>query len=190
MLAPGAARKVDAHAWEREANEHYVEEAWCDARLFQVEQFEGTIQDPCCGFGRVVQAGMSAGLPIFGTDLVDRGFAELRGTQDFLQQTTRVNNVVGNPPFNIFEQFARQALSLTDRKVALIWLVRRLAAARWLESLPLARIWLMTPRPSMPPGHVITAGGKVGGGTQDFCWLVFDHSHTGQAQTLWLRRDP
>jgi hypothetical protein len=82
----GAARIKKArasHIWEREANEHYVEEQWCDDRLFEVERFEGTTQDPCCGFGRIVEAGQRAGLPIFGTDLVDRGFPDMLGVSRF-----------------------------------------------------------------------------------------------------------
>jgi hypothetical protein len=41
----------------------------------------------------------------------------------------------------------------------------------------------------MPTGDYIKAGGKVGGGKQDFCWLVFDHDHEGPPVVLWLHRD-
>jgi hypothetical protein len=74
-------------------------------------------------------------------------------------------------------------------KVALIWLARRLNAARWLQGTPLARVYLLTPRPSMPPGHVILAGEKLGGGKHDFCWLVFEHGHVGPPELRWLRRE-
>ncbi|HZP68360.1 MAG TPA: hypothetical protein VFB29_00325 [Pseudolabrys sp.] len=182
-------KAVDAHKWKREQFEHYVEPQWCSQRLFDVESFDGTIQDPSCGFGRVVLAALSAGLPAFGTDIVDRGFPELRGVADFFKQTTRVANIVSNPPFDVFEQYALRALSLTSGKVALIWLLRRLPAARWLKHTPLARIYFLTPRPSMPPGHVITRGEKPGGGQQDFVWLVWDHKHEGSPSAHWLRRD-
>ena len=72
----------------------------------------------------------------------------------------------------------------------MIALWRRLPAARWLSALPLYHIWLMTPRPSMPPGSFIEAGGKVGGGTQDFCWLVFLQGYDGEPEVRWLRREP
>lgn len=183
------ARNEQSHIWPRQADDHYVEEMWCNKRLFEVEEFEGTTQDPFCGFGRVVEAGKAAGVSIFGTDLVDRGYPEIHAVQDFQAQTARVRNIAANPPFSIFQQAARHALALTDGKVALIWLTRRLAAAHWLRSLPLKRIYFMTPRPSMPPGHVIAAGHKPGNGKQDFCWLVFDHKHQGPATTHWLHRD-
>lgn len=33
-----ALKKLDAHVWEREENEHYVEPEWCSQRLFEEER--------------------------------------------------------------------------------------------------------------------------------------------------------
>lgn len=184
------ARSKAAHIWAREKNEHYVEPEWCSRRLFATVPFEGAIQDPCCGFGRVVEAATAAGHAAFGTDIVSRGFEFMTMPErDFLKQETRVANIVCNPPFDIFPDFAAHALALATNKVAMIWLVPRLNAARWLRDTPLARVLLLTPRPSMPPGHVIAAGEKPNGGTQDFCWLVWDKVHVGAPTLEWLHRD-
>src|SRR5262249_35451628 len=56
---------------------------------------------------------------------------------------------------------------------------------RWLGSLPLARMYLLTPRPSVPP----PTAKKVGGGRVDFCWLVLDVQHRGPPTWGWLHRD-
>jgi hypothetical protein len=194
MLPAGAKSHVVSHAWERETLEHYVEPSWCSERLFQAERFDGSIQDPSCGFGRIVQAGTAAGLPIFGTDLVDRGFRELCRVADFFTQTTRVENIVSNPPFGtrkkpLFKRYALHAINLATRKVALIWLTRTLPAAGWLKETPLKTIYFLTPRPSMPPGDVIVRGEKPVGGKQDFCWLVWERGFVGTAEIRWLRRD-
>ena len=87
------------------------------------------------------------------------------------------------------QEFCEHALDLEASKVAVICLVRRLNAARWLQELPLIRIWLLTPRPSMPPGSWIAKGNKPGGGTQDFCWLVFERGYAGEPTIGWLHRD-
>jgi hypothetical protein len=99
-------------------------------------------------------------------------------------------NIVTNPPFTQCDRFVHRALELGSDKVAMIWLARRLNAARWLADTPLARVYLLTPRPSMPPGHVILAGEKPSGGTQDFCWLVIERSHVGPPELRWLHREP
>lgn len=184
-----ALRKIDAHAWEREANEHYCEPAWCSMRLFDEEEF-GAIHDPCCGFGTIVKSAWAHGLSATGSDLVDRGFE--RGhlyPQDFLCVGRTLDCIVCNPPFNLAARFALHSLRLANRKVAMIFPVARLNAAHWIRGTPLRRVWLLSPRPSMPPGHVIAAGGKPGGGKSDFAWLVWERGYEGAPEMRWLYRD-
>lgn len=186
----GGKKKLDAHIWAREENEHYVEPEWCSRRLIEEEGFEGAIWDPCCGFGTIPKAALAAGFAVTASDLVDRGYkGDSFHVINFLGTLGGCDNIVCNPPFNIAEEFALHALKLASRKVAMVFPTARLNAAHWLRATPLKRIWFMTPRPSMPPGHVIMAGGKVGGGKMDYCWLVWDAEHWGPAQARWLRRD-
>lgn len=191
-IIEGAAKKLEAHVWEREANEHYVEPFWCSERLFEEERFPGLIFDPCCGFGRIPESAKKAGYSAIGTDLVDRGYRDLFGTCDFTTAKRiipQVFSIVCNPPFDIAPAFALRALETDARKVAMIFPTARLNAAHWLRGTPLARVWLMTPRPSMPPGHTIAAGKKPGGGKMDFCWLVWEAGFSGDPTVKWLRRD-
>jgi hypothetical protein len=185
------AQPIAAHKFEREANEHYVEPHWCSERLFAEEKFEGSIWDPCCGFGRIPEAAKAAGHAIVATDISDRGYKGFDGPLNFLHADDCVaHNIVCNPPFNIAQHFAQHALSLSNwQKIAMVFPTARLNAARWLEETPLARVWLMTPRPSMPPGYTIARGEKPQGGKMDFCWLVWSRGRIGPADVRWLRRD-
>jgi len=182
-------RPLGAHIWARAEHGFYIEPQWVDRRLFEVEQFVGTIADRACGLGRIPESARHAGYRTVGTDIVNRGYKNFDGELDFLSSDNRDDNHVSNPPFHLCKEFTLHALKLTTRKVALIWLVRRIPAARWLEDTPLARIWMLTPRPSMPPGDYILAGKKPGGGTQDFAWLVFEPGHIGPPEMRWLHRD-
>ena len=181
-------RRRDSHIWGREKHDHYVEPAWCSERLFAVEPFHGNVDDPCCGFGTIPEAAYRAGIGVSASDLMDRGYAGTR-IEDFFASTRSRDNIVCNPPFNAAERFALHALKLAACKVAIIFPTRRLNAAHWIRDTPLRRIWLLTPRPSMPPGHVVAAGVKASGGKQDFCWLVFERGWEGPAELRWLRRD-
>src|SRR5262249_18135630 len=182
-------RPLAAHIWQKAELGFYIEPIWCSQRLFAVEKFAGTIWDPACGTGRIPDAALRAGYPIRATDIVDRGYERFDGEIDFLRCESRAANIVCNPPFDICDEFVRHALKLATSRVAMIWLARRLNAARWLMDTPLTRIYLLTPRPSMPPGHVIAAGEKPGGGQQDFVWLVWEHCHVGPPELRWLCRD-
>lgn len=190
MTAIDAASKPrDSHIFARQQHDHYVEPEWCSERLFDVEAFKGKIWDPCCGWGRIVDAAEAHGHQAEGSDIVDRARNRFL-TSDFLKTDLGTEwDIVCNPPFDLSKKFALHAIKGTKGKVAMIWLWRRLPAARWLADTPLARVWLLTPRPSMPSGEFIAKGGKVGGGTQDFCWLVWDHSHKGPPSINWLHRD-
>ena len=184
-----APRPRRAHIFPRHSLDHYVEESWCSRRLFEVEPFEGAIVDPACGWGTIVTNALIAGHVAAGFDLVDRGWDSTRTPQDFLTYSDQFDNIVTNPPFGIIKGFITHAVSCSRRNTAAIFPVARLNAARWLQDLPLRKIWLMQPRPAMPPGDYIRAGGKVGGGRVDFCWLVFEHGHTGAPELAWLHRD-
>lgn len=120
-------------------------------------------------------------------------------TLDWLQG----GSIVCNPPFDKIREFYERAISLVDvgRKVAMIWPARRIAAATWLRDTPLQRIWYMNPRPSMPTGEFILAAQrgekdpasgkplKIGGGTQDFCWMIWRKGARYAARTNWLIRE-
>jgi hypothetical protein len=188
-LFGGDRRPRAAHIWQKEPSGFYVEPTWCSVRLFETETFIGAIEDHCCGIGRIPEAALRAGYKTFASDIIDRGYPHLDTVVDFFQCERRIENLVSNPPFDVCDAFVRHALKLTTRKVAVIWLARRLNAARWLQETPLACVYLPTPRPSMPPGRVILAGEKPGGGTQDFVWLIFSHGHVGPPAMHWLRRD-
>jgi hypothetical protein len=182
-------RPLAAHIWAKEETGFYVEPKWVSERLFEVERFDGTVCDFACGIGRIAEAARRHGYQVRATDIVDRGYSRFDGIVDFLRDDLApVANIVTNPPFQDCDKFVERALKLTTKKVAMIWLARRLNAARWLQQTPLARIYLLNPRPSMPPGHVILAGEKPGGGTQDFVWLVFEQGHKGAPALHWLCR--
>lgn len=188
-MKPGATKEVKAHAFERQAEEHYVEPEWNDRALFRAEEFIGEVFDPCCGFGRVPLAAREMGLDGNGGDIVDRGFPHVE-IADFLAPTFSrpTSNFVFNPPFSLIRPFIEKAVALADRKVASIMQCRRLNAAHWLRDLPLVKIWYLTPRPSMLPGHLILAGEKAEGGQHEFCWLVFERGRIPEPPG-WLHRD-
>ena len=191
-IAEPIKRERKSHIWARADDEWYVEPEWVSARLFEAEQFDGAVWDPACGSGRICESARAAGHTILYSDIVDRGYRGLDlplVVRDFLEMDTHTDNIVTNPPFDIAREFAEQACRLAWRKAAIVFPTARLNAARWLQDLPLRRVWLLTPRPSMPPGRVIAAGEKPQGGKADFCWVVFDQSYSGTPEVKWLHRD-
>jgi hypothetical protein len=193
-------RRRESHIFKKEAHGHYVDEAWCSQRLLEAEKFgnpaQVTICDFAVGWGTITDSARQAGYNVVGFDIIDRRrhelgsrFHKLDFLTDPLPAIPRPFAVVCNPPADHIEAFCRRAVASDADRIAMIMLARRLNAAHWLQELPLRRIWLLTPRPSMPPGSYIAAGKKPGGGKQDFCWLIFERGFTGKPELGWLHRD-
>lgn len=195
-MKAGALRKIEAHAFERQPEEHYVEPTWVDRVLFENVDFSGFIHDPCCGWGRIPYAARAAGhVGVTGSDIVDRGFPGV-GIENFLthEPPQPYDNIVMNPPFDLMRSFIERARKVSTGAVASICLTRRLNAASWMLDLGLSEILYLTPRPSMPPGRVaeeiaISLGTDPSGGQQDFCWVVFGANAGGFVRVGWLHRD-
>jgi hypothetical protein len=79
----------------------------------------------------------------------------------------------------------RAALDAGD---ALVPVARLNAAGTWLACTPLRRVWLVTPRPSIPPHSYLLAGKKPQGGRVDFARLVWERGYRGHPQVRWLPR--
>jgi hypothetical protein len=175
-------RRRNSHIFERAAHDLYVEPSWTSERLFEVETFPGPVWDPCAGTGTIPESACAAGLTCFASDISTSG-------RDFLIEPALIPppfSIVCNPPYALAREIVERAIELGAVKIAIFFPVARMNAAwRWLEPLPLARLHLLTPRPSVPP---ITAK-KVGGGRVDFCWLVLDLRQKGPPTFGWLHRD-
>lgn len=187
-------KKKDAHIWERDPNDWYVEPKECSAALFGAERFVGNVWDPACGIGHIVETARAANITVFGSDIIVRNeYCEM--PLDFLSAKGDeyvFTNIVSNPPFGVAEEFYHHAMELLPNqgKLALIlpmvWLSGFSKKRHWLPSSPLIKFYSISPRPSMPPGAVIQAGIKAGNGTKDFAWFVWQKGYNGSAEVGFL----
>lgn len=182
----------DLKVYDRDDADWYVEPSWAVEALLKAEPFEGATLDPACGCGTIPKAFAARGLQCSAYDLRDRGFG--RPGFDFLapgQFVVPFDNVVTNPPYKLAEQFIRTALRITKRKVAVL-VQQQFPYSQGRHALftecPVARLYFLSNRPSMPPGKAIAAGQKVGGGKTDYLWIVFEHGHQGAPAAHWLKR--
>jgi SAM-dependent methyltransferase len=183
-------RALNAKLWARHPEDYYIEPDWLDDAIFAAENFEGPIYDPACGSGRIVRAAARAGYYALGSDIVNR-CAECAFTKSFLDCDQFVQNIVSNPPFGIADAFIQHALCHATRKVVMILPAKFTSSdrrSRWLETTPLRRNLDIVPRPSMPPGPVIEAGFKPGGGKENFKVLVWEAGYVGVPESGWLRK--
>src|SRR5580765_8954497 len=103
---PQKMKPRESHIFAKAKNGFYVEPSWCSERLFECEEFTGTIWDPACGWGTITTAAKAVGYNVLGTDIVNRRRHRLHNfiKQDFINglraQPSRNFSVVTNPPFD------------------------------------------------------------------------------------------
>lgn len=172
--------------YEREEDDFYVDPPWCTEALVAAEgaRLKPRCWDPACGRGTIPlelrRLGVDPGA--LGSDKVDRGFGN---RFDFLAQQTPVidgyTSIVSNPPYAAAETFARVALSIAPYVALLVQAKFLYSQARYrffMEYRP-SRIYHLSQRPSMPPGHLLD---KIAakGGKMDFAWVVWDAYDAGK----------
>lgn len=66
------ARPLKAHIFDRADDEFYVEPQWVSDALFDAEIFDGSIWDPACGMGNIVESAKFLEFDVVGTDIMKR----------------------------------------------------------------------------------------------------------------------
>jgi hypothetical protein len=183
--------------YKRIHRDFYVEPRWVVHLLLDVEPFAGHVHDPCCGTGTIPSVCLQRGISATGSDIVYRGFGEVR---DLFFISEPIDNIISNVPYGIAEECARHMLGIARRKVALIlpltfWESR--TRDSFFREHPPAWFWPCSDRPSMPPGTVEGERDRFGaviqpesrGGTMPYGWFVFVRGHRGDtvARRLPLR---
>lgn len=176
----------------RDPHDFYIEPEWAVDALLSAEPFHGTTLDPAAGSGTIPRVMQRRGYHCVGSDIADRG-QSFRG--DFLNDPPALrqpDNIVCNPPYRSAGKFIPHALAIAKRKVAML-VQQQFPYSQTRHGLfvgtPLARIYFLSDRPSMPPGDLLLAGKiKATGGKTDYLWMVWDRLHVGSPTCHWLRR--
>ncbi len=202
---------AERHPWD-----WYVEQQWVTERLLDSAPIDRDVLalDPCCGGGNIVRALRSRDMDAFGTDLFDRGAPHFVGEHDFLGDQRGLFEAGGplsiffNPPFSyqdgrltraLAERMCRRALEIATHQVGALlplkWLASEGRYRLFTEHTP-AGVYVLTERPSMPPGDKIEDLGRnaYARGKIDYMWVLWDKRRPatiddrGQpfAPTFWI----
>jgi len=195
--AVNASRGYKVGDYARAAQDWYVEPRWCVEQLADAVDFAGhVIWDPCAGGGTIPDTFTARGMRAYASDIVERrDDILLHDATDtcapiWLPPGVRLS-VVTNPPFKIAEAITRRMLALTDHRVCILQQLSFLASAarhRLFTEFPPSDVLILSRRPSMPPGAMISEMGAKAfkGGTTDFCWIVWTKPHDRETRTRWL----
>lgn len=162
---------------KRHPDDFYATQFWVTRGLLSVEKFEGDIWEPACGNLDMAYVLTSECLgDVWVSDITPRRPPSLK--QDFLATKGLYGdapNIVTNPPFRLFNEFAMHALSLKPEKLALLAPLSFLhSKARWdgiFSRHPPARVWTFVERPAFVRGGRAPEDAR---GVQEYAWAVWE----------------
>lgn len=189
--------------YARASKDWYIEPESLVHSIIDNERLIGTVLDPACGLGTIPRTCRSRGIEAYGSDISYRGYGlpfvdftddKLGGKFRWGLRGTQIDNVFSNPPFKtpLVYRLLDRALEIARHKVVFILPIHFLASQERKRLLfdgktPLARIYICSTRPSMPPGHLYVTGEmERGGGKQDYAVFVWTHDHRGEPVVRWL----
>lgn len=173
----------------RVENDFYATPPKATEALFRVEEFNGLVMEPACGNGAMSEV-IKRRNEVVSSDLIDRGYGS--AGVDFLRDQTLVKceNVITNPPFRLFQEFAERALLIASEKVALFGKLQALEGqkrATFLETSPLKSVYVFKKRINpMRNGSPVDENGKRWASTMAFAWFVWEKGYLGSPCVKWI----
>ena len=114
-------RNCNARRTDAEAHDYYATEPKATELLLELEEFNESIWEPCCGEGHISKVLEAHGYDVTSTDLIDRGYGQ--GGIDFLSppSITWHGDIITNPPYKYAKEFVEKALEVVplDCRVAM-----------------------------------------------------------------------
>lgn len=171
-----------------EEHDFYPTPDYATEALLERECFEGGVIWECaCGDGAISKILKARGLQVFSTDLIDRGYGEVRNL-DFIQELPAIykaKHIITNPPFKIAKPFIEQALKMTSGKVAMLLRLAFLESADRYElfkNTPLKTVYVFSKRLTMSA----KGEGAKKGGMIPFAWFIWEHGYEGKPYIEWI----
>tara|TARA_R110000796_G_C14545312_1_gene433337 strand:- start:1635 stop:2174 length:540 start_codon:yes stop_codon:yes gene_type:complete len=150
--------------------------------LLSVEDFVGSIWEPCCGEGHISRRLEEFGYDVESTDLVNRGYG-VSGIDCLMERIVR-DNVVTNPPFKLATQMARHFQYVSSGKVALLLKLTFLEGIErkgLFMDYPPVRIWVFSKRVSLMKNGDVYSGGMMA-----LAWFVWEAGLKQEPRVGWL----
>lgn len=160
--------------------------------LLRVEKIIYPAWEPACGAGHISKLIYDPSL--LSTDLKPRGYGE---TIDFLADYIpdfldgrKYRTIITNPPFNLFQEFAEQALKLATDKVILFGKIQALEGqkrATFMQNSPLKTVYVFKKRINpLRNGSSVDENGKKWASTMAFAWYVWEKGYTDKPTIEWI----
>ena len=168
---------------DRQKDDYYATPPHATQALLDVETFDGSIYEPCCGEGHIAKVLEEKGYDVESTDLIDRGYGNVN--LDFLLEHKKRDNIITNPPYKNAVEYARHSIWIAEKKVCLLFKITFLEGVERKEFFqihPPIRIWVFSKRLTL----LKNGDDSIKGGMMCLAWFIWEKGYQGKPQIGWL----
>lgn len=173
---------------ERELNDYYATEPKAVEMLLSVEKFNPNIWECACGEGHISKELKKAGYNVWSTDLINRGYGEVKDFFSFKTQTKNDLDIITNPPYRYAKEFVEHALEIVQKgcKVAMLLKIQFLegrARKKLFENYPPKIVYVFSSRVNCAKNGNFE---KYKSSAVCYAWFVWEKGFQGKPKIDWL----
>lgn len=178
---------ASSHALDSRQNEdYYATHPSAIKKLLEVEEFTN-VWEPACGEGHLSKALEEAGIVVYSTDLIERGYG---GVLDFLadDRPLFMGDIITNPPYKYAEEFVRKAIKVVrdGGKVAMflkVTFLEGIKRQKLFREYPPKIVYIFSKRvPCAKNGEF----DKYPSSAIAYAWYVWEVGHKGTTLIKWI----
>lgn len=160
---------------QRKKSDFYETPYSITEQLLERETFNGTILEPACGNGAIL-------------NLIDAVGYDIE--KDFLKETKQYDNIITNPPYSLSFEFITKAKQVAHKKIAFLLPLSYLHGKKRFDNIwtdkkfPLARIYVFTRYPML--GDKLREDGKYRTGMMVYAWYIWEKSYKEKPIINWI----
>lgn len=176
---------------EREPHDYYATSPDTIDALARVYDIPQVVCEPSCGEGHLSKRLEALGHKVYSSDLVDRGYGEVKDFFATEQLPSDCACILTNPPYKYLTQYILHSLSLLPINGVLALFVK-LQTLEGLERYD--KIFKNT-----PPRYVLPFTGRVDcapngdfkrqekiGSAVAYCWMIWHKGYKGNPEIKWI----
>lgn len=173
---------------KREVNDYYATDPKAVNMLLSVEKFNPYIWECACGEGHISEELKKAGYNVWSTDLIDRGYGDVKDFFSFNEQTRSDLDIITNPPYKYAKEFVEHALKVVQDgcKVAMFLKIQFLegrARKELFDKYPPKKVYVFSSRINCAKNGDFE---KYKSSAVCYAWFIWEKGFKGHPTIGWL----
>lgn len=175
----------------REKNDYYATDPKAVEMLLKVEKFNPLIWECACGEGHISNVLIKNGYEVISTDLIDRGYGQVK---NFLLHKNKLNqgiDIITNPPYKYAQKFVEHALGIIQNgsKIAMLLKIQFLEGKsryKLYKKYPPKKVYVFSSRVNCAKNGELE---KYPSSAVCYAWFIWEKGFNGKPSIDWLIDD-